>query len=336
MSRGNQVARQWRLLQVLETKRQGMTVGQIASHEECSVRTIYRDLMALVEAGFPLYAEEVKSPNEPQVWRFVDTYRLKFPLPFSFTELLSLYMACDLFQVLEGTAFHQAILDAFKKIEVTLTPETRAFLDRVRGTFVATAGFAHHYETKREILETLTDAVLKHVTCEMEYAPLARGKAGKRQIDPHKVWFSQGSLYVIGYCHLRKDMRTFSVDRIKYLTLTEVTFQVRKDFDFEKYRSHSLQVSRSKEVFRLHIRFTEEAATLIQERKWFPKQKIEIKRDGSVELTAEATGMTEILHWVLGFGANAEVLAPVSLRELIQGELREAMSHYQKRLKISA
>jgi predicted DNA-binding transcriptional regulator YafY len=53
--RGDQLARQWRILRTIESKKQGTTVAELASQEDCHPRTIWRDLAAIQEAGFPLY-----------------------------------------------------------------------------------------------------------------------------------------------------------------------------------------------------------------------------------------------------------------------------------------
>ena len=53
MARGDQLARQWRIIQTLVTSKHGKTVGDLVKEEDCHPRTIYRDLEALQEAGFP-------------------------------------------------------------------------------------------------------------------------------------------------------------------------------------------------------------------------------------------------------------------------------------------
>ena len=84
--RGDQLARQWRIIRAIETSPSGLTVAEIAKREETGIRTIYRDLDALQVAGFPLYNEKVENANR---WAFVDTFKFKIPAPFTLTELMS-------------------------------------------------------------------------------------------------------------------------------------------------------------------------------------------------------------------------------------------------------
>ena len=57
MSRGDQIERQWRIMQILMSSHYGKTVKELATRFECSQRTIYRNLEALQFAGFPVYDE---------------------------------------------------------------------------------------------------------------------------------------------------------------------------------------------------------------------------------------------------------------------------------------
>jgi predicted DNA-binding transcriptional regulator YafY len=67
MPRGDQLARQGKIIQTLITSRQGRSAADLAREIECHPRTLYRDLEALQAAGFPIYTEKVEGKNPP--WR---------------------------------------------------------------------------------------------------------------------------------------------------------------------------------------------------------------------------------------------------------------------------
>jgi predicted DNA-binding transcriptional regulator YafY len=77
--RGEQLARQWRILRTMESRNQGTSVAELASQEGCHTRTMWRDLAAIQEAGFPLYSEK---DGPKSGWGFVDGYTFHLPLPF--------------------------------------------------------------------------------------------------------------------------------------------------------------------------------------------------------------------------------------------------------------
>jgi len=76
--RGEQLARQWRILRTIESRNHGATVAELAQQEVCRTRTIWRDLAAIQEAGFPLYSEK---DGQKSRFSFVDGYTFHLPLP---------------------------------------------------------------------------------------------------------------------------------------------------------------------------------------------------------------------------------------------------------------
>ena len=77
--RGEQLARQWRILRTIESQNHGVTIAQLAQKEDCHTRTTCRDLAAIQEAGLPLYSQEGSQKSQQ---RFVDGYTFHLALPF--------------------------------------------------------------------------------------------------------------------------------------------------------------------------------------------------------------------------------------------------------------
>ncbi len=198
--RGDQLARQWRVIRAIEASNTGLTVAEIAEREETGIRTIYRDLDALQSAGFPLYTEKVDKANR---WTFVDTYKFKIPAPFTLTELMSLYFYKDLVRVFKGTPFHDSMDSVFKKIQSTLPPQALRYLDQMQSVFHVGIRPYKDYAQFREILNRVNQAATECRRVEMVYHSLHRKEKTLRKVDPYKVWFYDGTIYLIGLCHLR-------------------------------------------------------------------------------------------------------------------------------------
>jgi predicted DNA-binding transcriptional regulator YafY len=111
----------------------------------------------------------------------------------------------------------------------------------------------------------------------MVYYTMSRRKEGKRKVDPYRIWFFNGTFYMIGYCHQRRGIRIFAVDRIKMLHQTKESFEIPEDFDFEEFMRPSFGVFQGKGV-KVKIWFAPDAAGYIKEKIWHDTQEIVHKR----------------------------------------------------------
>ncbi|MBI3077369.1 MAG: HTH domain-containing protein [Deltaproteobacteria bacterium] len=147
---------QWKLITAIAARPQGCTVGALARDLNCTPRTIYRDLDAIQQAGFPLYSSRVDGRAR---WQFVDGFRVSFAIPFTLPELLALHFTQDLLKVLRGTVFHDDLAGALSKIRRTLPESSLAFLERVAQAFGAGRGPMHDYSRYRGLLGQLNMAI---------------------------------------------------------------------------------------------------------------------------------------------------------------------------------
>ena len=319
------MARQWRLLKRIETGRQGISVPDLARSEGIQKRTVYRDLEALQEAGFPLYTEKT---DRVLLWFLMDDYSLNLPQPFTLTELMSLHLSEDLIRVFQGTMFHDSLESFHKKVRANLPPQTLAFLDRIQSTFKVGIKPYKEYGRFKEILAGVNRAALDRRRIEIVYHALRSEKETVRKLDPYRIWFFEGTIYLIGYCHLRKDMRVFVLDRIKTLRRTEESFEIPDSFDLEEFLGNSFRVMRGR-THPVRIRISPAWARYVGEKIWHESQKLEKLPDGGLEISFNAAGLEEIRTWVLSLGPEAEVLEPMELREMVKEALDKARQVYQ-------
>ncbi|MBM4305131.1 MAG: WYL domain-containing transcriptional regulator [Deltaproteobacteria bacterium] len=323
--RGDQLARQWRVIRAIEASTNGLTVAEIANREETGIRTIYRDLEALQSAGFPLYTEKVDKANR---WAFVDTYKFKIPAPFTLTELMSLYFYKDLVRVFKGTPFHDSIDSVFKKIQSTLPPQALRYLDEMQSVFHVGIKPYKDYGQFRNILNQVNQAAMERRRVEMVYHSLHRKERTLRKVDPYKVWFYDGTIYLIGLCHLREEVRMFVLDRIKMLKVTEDRFTVSKDFSLDDFMRHSFKVMHD-ELYTVRVRISSGWARWVGEKIWHESQKIIKLPGGGLEITFRVAGLDEIKRWILSFGPECQVLEPAKLKEMVRKDLEATLQQYR-------
>mgnify|MGYP006292301189 CR=1 FL=1 len=324
MARGDQLGRQWQIIQLLVSARRGWSAADLARELEVNPRTVYRDLEALQVAGFPLYTEKVEGKN---LWSVLDTVKHQVPVPFSLPELMALYFGRDMLRVFQGTVFHDALDSLFHKVRTTLPPESVNYLERVEQTLHVGLKPYKDYARFREMIQRAEEAAREQRTLEIVYYTMSRRREGRRRVDPYRIWFFNGTFYLIGHCHQRCEVRIFALDRIRMLSVSKERFEVPEDFDLEAFLRPSLGVFQGEPV-RVRIRFAPEAAGYIREKVWHESQAITPEEDGSVVFEAEVAGLEEVRFWVLGWGSLAEVLEPEALREAVRAEARALVERY--------
>lgn len=322
--RGDQLSRQWRLVQRLARSRYGAGLDALADELECTRRTVYRDLDALMFAGFPVTSEK----RDGRVYyRLLESYELG-DAPFTADELLALAFGEDLLRSLEGTVFHDSVRSALQKIRASLGPEGTAFLERLRESFRVLPGPHKRYGEVSEVIRTLNEAVLERHSVDMEYRTGRTGRVSERRLDPYRVWYRAGGLYVIGHDHRSGELRTFAVDRIQEARPTGTGFEVPEGFDFDALTASAFGVVAEPPVA-VRIRFEPRWALYVEEHTWHPSQETRRLPDDGVELTMEVGAGDELRGWVLSFGTGAEVLEPADLRAEVRAELEGALGRYR-------
>jgi predicted DNA-binding transcriptional regulator YafY len=321
--RGDQLARQWQLIQRLARSRTGAHLDALAEDLGCVRRTVYRDLDALMFAGFPVVSER----RDGRVfYRFLDSFRLG-DVPFTPDEVLALAFGADLLRVLEGTVFHDSIRSALAKIRAGLGPELSDYLERLGESFRVLPGPHKNYAHVRDTIQGLRDAVLGRRTVRIRYRTGRTGTVATRDLDPYRVWYRSGGLYVIGFDHRSGEIRTFAVERIRRLTATGARFEIREGFDFDATVASSFGVV-AEPAIPVRIRFDRRWATYVEERTWHPSQRLSPAPGGGVELAMVVGGTSELRSWILSFGSGAEVLEPAALRAEVVHELNAASRRY--------
>jgi predicted DNA-binding transcriptional regulator YafY len=321
--RGGQLARQWQLIQRLARSRYGQGLDALAEELGCVRRTVYRDLDALMLAGFPVVSEKREGRV---VYRFLESFRLG-DVPFTPDEILALAMSEDLLGALEGTVFHDSIRSALAKIRAGLGPELAEFVARLGQSFRVLPGPHKSYAKVRETIRLLNQAVLERRTLRIRYRTGRTGALSVRELDPYRVWYRSGGLYVVGFDHKSKEIRTFAVDRIRAARATSRRFTPDPGFDFDATIGASFGVI-AEPATKVRIVFEKRWADYVAEHIWHASQEVERLPDGRALLHMEVGGTAELRTWILSFGSGAEVQEPARLRDEVVAELRGALARY--------
>ncbi len=326
MPRADQPIRQWTILKLLESNGQ-VTLRQIsdALSETFHERTLRRDLDVLGLVGFPIYAER---ENGKSVWKLDDAYQ-RAPLPLTATELYALQCGMQMMAPLEGTFLTDAIQSLTQKVKANLPSKSKDYLALLQQTIQIGMPPYKVYKAYRSRIDPIQRAIETGKTIEIRYTPLRTGRPGTRAVNPYRLWYYDGTLYLIGYCHERKDTRLFAIDRITALQVTDRPFQIPFYFSTDDYFKDALGVYRG-EAEEISVLFEKKAALWVRERKWHSSQTITPLRGGKIQLDLRVAVTPELMQWVMGFGAQVEVIAPVRLRRMVENEAWKVAGKYQK------
>ncbi|MBW2430201.1 MAG: transcriptional regulator [Deltaproteobacteria bacterium] len=325
MARGHQLARQWKIIQTLISSIIGKPASELAKDLHCHSRTVYRDLEALQTAGFPVYTDRVEGKN---LWSLLDTAKHGIPIPFSLPELMALYFSRGMMGVLKDTVFYDSLVSLFDKIKATLPGECLKYLERFEKSLAVRSKPYQQYSQLPYIIGKVSEAAIQKKYIEMDYYTISRNQKTRRKVAPYKIWFFDGTFYLIGNCGLREDIRIFAMDRIQNFELTNEPFEMPKDFNVDDFMKSSFGIFHGERV-RVSIWFAADIAAYIRERTWHETQDIETLKDSSIIFRAEVAGIAEIKFWILKWGAKAKVLKPESLRVEIQKEAEAMLVNYE-------
>lgn len=318
MPRGAQISRWWTIVHELQASRLGLPAETLARRHGWNPRTVYRDLRGLEDAGFPLTSLNGR-------WRLVDGWQRSLPFPVSPGERLALGFARLLMAPLEGTPVARDFDRLYDRIAGSQSPHhTRQgdLFRRIRPLLGTPPQLGIDYRRSSALVETLCRASERQRTVRALYFTESRRELTRREIDPYHIHWDPRleALYVFGWCHLRREVRTFAVHRFRQVAETEKVFEVPATFSPEKYLRGAFRIWRSENSVVVRIAVDASDAGWIAERRWHASQRLRRRAGGGCEIEWTVDPGAELKRFLLQLGAAVEVLAPDWLRREIAAE----------------
>ncbi|HEX2769675.1 MAG TPA: transcriptional regulator [Geobacteraceae bacterium] len=306
----SQAARVHDIIRLIEA-RHGVAVQEMAEETGVDCRTIYRDLGAIEEAGYPLVSEWLAGRK---VYRFLTRFKDVPPINFTLQELMTLYFLRSPCDFLQGTPFQEEMESIFRKVNSVLPPRYAAHMERIASVSIPLLQGKRDYGKVAEPLKLLREALIYQYRVKLAYRVRGKRKTADYRVDPYSLIFYKGGLYLLGFAHNRRGLRTFAAERISRVEVEKERFEIPEEFrPEEQFRTAFGIVEET--VMPVQVRFSPAVAHTVRDRVWHPSQRIKTMPDGSIVLSFEAGGRMEIVSWILSYGEHAEVLAPAELRE---------------------
>ena len=314
-----------RLLQILEYLQSGRRyhTGQLSEFVGVSKRTIFRDLKVLQESGVQLLYDDA----EQGYWIPPSTFLP--PTDLTVNETLSLLMLGEkLGDPKLGVPFQEAARDAALKLLSNLPASLRTHLSSIYKHVQISLDPKHSLPDSREHYQRILESIEKRRKIRLKYNSLLDQDQISTLVSPYQLFFQKRSWYVIGRSSLHKEVRTFHVGRIEESTLTADPYDIPPRFSLKKHFGNAWQMIREQPEVEVVVRFQPLVAKNVSEVLWHATQRVVWNPDGSLDFHATVEGIREISWWILGYGEQAEVLEPPSLRALMASHVKQMVAMY--------
>lgn len=315
-------ARMLRVLMLIQSKaRWGIT--DLARDLECSERTIHRDLKVLEFAGVPWYFDDEQKCYRVREW-------FSFPvIALTEEELLGQAVATAITSA-PGLDVSSGAKPTTRKLLASSSAESAKLLQDAM-TLTQVLGFnAADHSRSHQIIGTVQRALFVGKQLEGRYQSPYQEKPVKLTLHPLRLCFIKQAWYLIARPNDGEAIKSYRIARFKALRMTEAQALVPPDFDLNDFLGNAWGVFRGQPTFDVDVLFTPHAAPLVVETVWHHTQKVKKQKDGSVILSFRVDGLSEIVHWVLGWSGRAKAVNPPELRALVVEHLRSGLKLNQE------
>lgn len=292
----------------------------MATHFEVSVRTIYRDIAALGEAGVPITGEAGVG------YTLVRSYHLP-PVMLTADEAAALFVGAEMVRKFTDASLAAPMDAALDKLRAVLPRDRQEHVERLARQTVIVGRTGPSRNAADPEAQPWLLAVQRGVAQRRVLRVTYRGRERDetvRDVEPLGVVCYSGTWQLVAWCRLRTDVRHFRVDRIRTLVVLDEQFPARTDFSLRKH----LEECDARCVMRPVRVWFDAGAQERARRESFATLAEELRRDGGAEFSFTTWSLEWMAQWLLSFGDKAEAIAPLELRELVRAGAEKTAQRY--------
>lgn len=221
--------------------------------------------------------------------------------------------------------YRLAAQSANRKIEGVLPEKLRDDVHYLQNSirFIATGTIKDEREAEmiRKLRRAIIDSTTVRFCYHTRYAQSGKSEQLTREADPYGLVHIHTNWLLVAYCHLRKGMRNFRLDRVDTLELLPTTFVRPPDFKMERSKDED------RNTLLIRALFDYEVARWVLESRSYYMTSAEETAEGLL-VTLKVRQENEILQWLLSWGRHVRVLEPASVREQLLEEARGMIGYY--------
>lgn len=284
----------------------------IAEKFSISLRTVYRDVKALEEAGVPVIGEAGTG------YRLMEGYKLP-PVIFNQEEATALLTASKLVQSKTDAGIVKHYNAALDKIRAILRHAEKEHIEDIDEHVAVMNHPAIAYQPQSELyLQPILNAIAAANVVEISYTSLEKNETTKRKVEPVGIYYLGSHWYLIAWCRLRNDYRNFRTDKISQFNATEE--KILKTHP--PLQSFINKMSEDREVTKVVIDVDADVVKYLGEQKYYNGYVKEEKHGDHVRITFLSGSLMGFSRWFMLFGDHATIVEPAELNGMV-AELAE-------------
>jgi predicted DNA-binding transcriptional regulator YafY len=316
----NRIDRLTAILIQLQTKRI-VKAEEIADRFEISLRTVYRDVKALMEAGVPIGSEAGKG------YFIVDGYHLP-PVMFTQDEASAMMMAGKLVEKLTDQSVRTAFDNALHKIKAVLNEAQKDYLNGLQDNIEVMMPRVSLPANSGHFLTAIQKAVSTKTIIRLDYYSNNQGELTIREVEPIGLFYYSSGWHLIAWCRLRNGYRDFRSDRIKDLHETGQIFEARNISTLQEYFNSITHANR--EVQRVSVLFDKKEASFVTNSKHYFGFVSEEILDDRVRMHFLVGHLPSLGRWLLSYAKGIEIESPDELKHVMRNLVEELQAIYLK------
>ena len=279
----------------------------IAEKFSISLRTVYRDVKALEEAGVPIIGEAGIG------YRLMEGYKLP-PVMFNQDEATAMLTASKLVQSKTDAGISKHYNAALDKIRAILRHSEKDHIEEIdEHIAVMTHPAIVHQPTAELYLQSILKAIGQSSVLEIKYVSLEKHETTVRKVEPVGIYYLGSHWYLIAFCQLRQDYRNFRTDKIVQLSITSET----NSKTHPTLQSFITQMSADREVQKVVIDVDPEIVKYLGEQKYYNGFVKEEKAGDHIRMTFLTGSLMGFSRWFMLYGDHAKIVEPVELNDMV-------------------
>jgi predicted DNA-binding transcriptional regulator YafY len=303
----NRLDRLTAILTQLQSKRT-IKAQEIADRFGISLRTVYRDVRALEEAGIPVIGEAGMG------YSLMEGYRLP-PVMFTKEEAMSFLVAEKFYEKIADHSSSQHFKTAITKIKSVLRNQEKDTLENI-SPLVAVFKNRNtlHQKGKGNLLQLILENLGKKTLLHIEYTTFDKEETTSRIVEPVGIYHSFEQWYLIAWCRLRKDYRNFRLDRIESLKILNETF----DSVHPSLQEYLEKVAKNENLLKVVLDIPLSDYKYLKEQRYDHGFVFEKRKESSVEMTFMTSSVEGFVRWIVMLADFVTVLEPTEIKDRLK------------------